>query len=66
MTLDREARPGYLNVIERATSVIDGYDHDLWGPGAVAEFTCDHCWRAPECVLAFDLYNTGGDCLASK
>ena len=30
------------------------------------EFTCDGCGHAPSCALAFDLYNTDGDCLASK
>jgi len=29
-------------------------------------FTCDVCPRAARCNLAFDLYNTDGDCLASK
>ena len=29
-------------------------------------FTCDNCTRAPVCDLAFDAYNTDGDCLASK
>lgn len=30
------------------------------------EFTCDKCEWAPSCELAFDLYNTNGDCLADK
>lgn len=29
-------------------------------------FTCDDCEGAPRCLLAFDFYNTNGDCLASK
>jgi len=29
-------------------------------------FTCDSCPRAPICTLAFDLYNTNGDCLYDK
>gem|GEM_PF-4086041 len=28
--------------------------------------TCDTCSDAPTCEYAFDLYNTDGDCLASK
>lgn len=29
-------------------------------------FTCDNCGAAPRCKLAFDWYNTNGDCLAEK
>lgn len=29
-------------------------------------FTCDNCALAPKCKLAFDGYNTDGDCLYSK
>ena len=29
-------------------------------------FTCDSCNDAPICKLAFDAYNTNGDCLMSK
>lgn len=29
-------------------------------------FTCDSCPTAPTCRLAFDGYNTNGDCLAEK
>lgn len=29
-------------------------------------FTCDACTFAPRCVLAFDGWNTNGDCLAEK
>jgi len=36
---------------------------DLAAPGS---FTCDTCSDAPRCDLAFDAYNTNGDCLASK
>jgi lysozyme family protein len=32
----------------------------------ITEFTCDGCGHAPCCSLAFDHYNTNGDCLASK
>lgn len=30
------------------------------------KYTCDECDRAPKCKLAFDSYNTEGDCLYSK
>lgn len=30
------------------------------------KFTCDECNMAPTCKLAFDMYNTGGDCLMEK
>lgn len=29
-------------------------------------FTCDTCGFVKSCVFAWDLYNTDGDCLASK
>ncbi len=29
-------------------------------------FTCDDCPAAPDCSLAFDQYNTCGDCLMEK
>lgn len=32
----------------------------------VTAFTCDGCVLAPQCLLAFDGYNTDGDCLLSK
>lgn len=36
-------------------------DHTHEGP-----FTCDDCPRKAVCVLAFDPYNTEGDCLYDK
>ena len=35
-----------------------GYDIDAC--------TCNDCADKDDCVFAFDLYNTSGDCLASK
>ena len=35
-------------------------------PAEDVRFTCDECALAPRCALAFDHYNTDGDCLASK
>jgi hypothetical protein len=34
-----------------------------YGPG---KFTCDDCVDKRICTLAFDLYNTDGDCLMMK
>lgn len=34
--------------------------------GVVDEFTCDKCDLRYKCLLAFDAYNTDGDCLAEK
>ncbi len=33
---------------------------------APEKFTCDGCGFAPSCKLAFDGYNTDGDCLYEK
>lgn len=32
----------------------------------IPEFTCVDCASVRKCKLAFDLYNTNGDCLLSK
>lgn len=32
----------------------------------VDNFTCDECGLRFSCLLAFDAYNTDGDCLAEK
>jgi len=34
--------------------------------GTIDAFTCDDCPRALICELAFDAYNTDGDCLYDK
>lgn len=39
---------------------------DHHGMPADVVFTCDDCARANVCVLAFDPYNTDGDCLYNK
>lgn len=31
-----------------------------------AECTCDYCIDVTRCSLAYDGYNTGGDCLLAK
>lgn len=45
---------------ERAEAIITSFR------GAPTTFTCDTCEIAAECALAFDAYNTNGDCLAEK
>jgi len=30
------------------------------------KYTCDECSITRTCTLAYDLYNTNGDCLADK
>jgi hypothetical protein len=32
----------------------------------IPEFTCVDCATVSRCKLAFDLYNTNGDCLLTK
>ena len=39
---------------------------DRQGHAPPESFTCDDCDDVDLCVLAFDPYNTNGDCLASK
>jgi len=34
--------------------------------GPTQKYTCDECGLAPKCKLAFDGYNTDGDCLYEK
>lgn len=41
-------------------AALDGFPVD--GKG----YTCDGCVRVKNCLLAFDRYNTDGDCLAEK
>jgi len=36
-----------------------------WGM-APTSYTCDSCHLVNKCRLAFDAYNTNGDCLLSK
>lgn len=45
------------------SSAFPGFDPGAYTPPA---FTCESCASRFECDLAFDLYNTDGDCLASK
>ena len=33
---------------------------------SISTFTCDDCAARFKCKMAFDVYNTDGDCLAEK
>ena len=48
------------NLRERALA---GYEKAGYCPD---KFTCDDCEDKNRCTLAFDLYNTDGDCLMMK
>lgn len=50
--------PAQMTALRKVRAAAACLEHD--------EFTCDHCERAPVCVLAFDAYNTKGDCLWEK
>jgi hypothetical protein len=62
---DREAVSADDLAHERARAVENAPVYLLARIGADG-FTCDGCDHAPRCQLAYDLYNTDGDCLASK
>ena len=51
---------------ELATDALEAYREFAEDPSATPEFTCDTCTQASICCLAFDLYNTDGDCLMEK
>jgi NAD-dependent dihydropyrimidine dehydrogenase PreA subunit len=48
-----------LDILRAAHLNGEGIDPDT-------KFTCDDCASRCDCAFAFDLYNTDGDCLASK
>lgn len=56
----RLATPGELVSLRKAAAI------DLAKRRIPDKFTCDMCVDAARCSLAFDPYNTNGDCLASK
>lgn len=49
---------------EERKSVVREYLEDFGKE--IESFTCDNCARAKICWLAFDTYNTNGDCLYEK
>ena len=60
MEIEREAVSDSDLAAERERAIA------LQGLDPWIEFTCDECEIANRCRLAFDPYNTNGDCLASK
>jgi hypothetical protein len=55
--------------VERATAIA-GHNEWLGSQGADPDenlvFTCDNCGLRYTCEWVFDMYNTDGDCIASK
>lgn len=51
---------------ERLVAIKYGREHLDVSVSKSFVFTCDSCSFAPKCTLAFDFYNTDGDCLYSK
>lgn len=60
----RPAVPVERLAAEREAAVKFMVDECGYKPPIV--FTCDGCSFAPRCTLAFDPYNTNGDCLYDK
>lgn len=54
------------NYSEADLSRIRAASIESFGERAPTDFTCDTCADRRRCVLVFDGYNTGGDCLADK
>ena len=46
--------------------LMDSYRESGYVPPPIEEFTCYDCPLWQKCEFAFDLYNTDGECLASK
>jgi|WetSurMetagenome_2_1015567.scaffolds.fasta_scaffold06458_8 hypothetical protein len=55
--LNRIREAAYLE-LERDKKYLGSFGDDF--------FTCDTCGRARKCYWAYDLYNTGGDCIWLK
>ena len=48
---------------ERIEGVLNATSHNV---DVSKGFTCDNCAGAPTCKLAYDAWNTRGDCLREK
>ena len=66
MALHHSLRRSPLKLFELAEERKSVRTSDARGSAPDTSFTCDECRDAPICVLAFDPYNTNGDCLAEK
>lgn len=56
-------------IFDRTVEDLNGLDKRQGGDGAcwgVTSLTCYRCPGAHTCPFVGDMYNTGGDCLASK
>lgn len=52
--------------LNRGTKVLEQLAKKHHHLPTLQEFTCVSCDHERDCEFAWDLYNTGGDCLASK
>lgn len=48
--------------VEELTRLIEGFRHEM----GTVECTCETCDIQNKCTLAWDYYNTDGDCLLMK
>lgn len=62
-----DALRAYLkfNRVPNAEKIVMGTLHDPNGEPIFA-YTCSRCPQVAQCPVAFDPYNTNGDCLAIK
>lgn len=65
--IDRWLRPKVLTFEEVAEERRQSAQHNLKAVGAdITRYSCDDCSLPRVCALAFDSYNTDGDCLLDK
>jgi hypothetical protein len=66
-TLDQWLRKRILTLEELVADRQEARKQNLELTGVEdLQYTCDECWMARACGLAFDSYNTNGDCLLEK
>jgi len=65
MKISRDIPISREEVLELRKSAIIKYGGMCNGI-VIPEFTCDTCKLVTKCLLAYDLYNTNGDCLVDK
>jgi len=47
-------------------SLLTDYEHDYGSKLKPSDITCSDCSERKACPFAYDMYNTRGDCLASR